>query len=65
MAATAPTLQSVAHERFKPTWKIDLRGYLIVSALTVLALIIHGYHPYVEDGGVYLSGIKRLLHPDL
>jgi hypothetical protein len=65
LAATAPTLQSVANERPKPTRKIDFRGYFIVSALTVLALIIHRNHPYAEDGGLYLAGVKRLLHPDL
>jgi hypothetical protein len=37
----------------------------IVSFLTVTAVIIHGYHPYAEDGGLYLSGVERLLNPDL
>jgi hypothetical protein len=36
-----------------------------VTALTVLALTIHGYHPYAEDGGIYLAGVKRLLNPAL
>ena len=26
---------------------------------------MHGYHPYAEDGGVYLPEIKRLLDPGL
>jgi hypothetical protein len=38
---------------------------LLVSALTLLALLIHGYHPYAEDGGLYLAGIERLVDPSL
>ena len=38
---------------------------LLVSALTLLALAIHGYHPYADDGGLYVAGIKRLLDPAL
>src|SRR6202012_1872556 len=38
---------------------------LLVTALTFLALLVHGYHPYAEDGGVYLPEIKRLLDPGL
>jgi hypothetical protein len=36
-----------------------------VTALTFFALLVHGYHPYAEDGGVYLPEIKRLLDPGL
>jgi hypothetical protein len=38
---------------------------LLVSALTLLALAVHGYHPCAEDGGLYLAGVKRLLYPAL
>jgi hypothetical protein len=38
---------------------------LLVTALTLFALAIDGYHPYAEDGGLYLAGIKRLLDPAL
>jgi hypothetical protein len=34
-----------------------------VTVLTVLALAVHGYHPYAEDGGLYMAGIKRILDP--
>lgn len=37
----------------------------LVSALTFAALLIHGYHPYAEDGGIYLPEIKKLLDPGL
>ncbi|MDR3745918.1 MAG: hypothetical protein P4K80_07305 [Acidobacteriaceae bacterium] len=37
----------------------------LVSALTLFSVIINGYHPYAEDGGLYLAGVKRLLDPAL
>jgi hypothetical protein len=36
-----------------------------VTILTLLALIVHGYHPYAEDGGPYITGIKHALAPSL
>ena len=43
------------------------RGFaiLLVTGLTFGALLLHGYHPYAEDGGVYLPEIKRLVDPSL
>jgi hypothetical protein len=38
---------------------------VLVTALTFFAVLVHGYHPYAEDGGVYLPEIKRLLDPSL
>jgi hypothetical protein len=38
---------------------------MLVSLLTGLVLLVHGYHPYAEDGGLYMAGIKRLLDPAL
>jgi hypothetical protein len=40
-------------------------GILAVSLLTLLAFTIAGYHPFVEDGGVYAAGIEKLLNPTL
>lgn len=40
-------------------------GILAVSLLTLLAFGLAGYHPFVEDGGVYAAGIKKLLNPAL
>jgi hypothetical protein len=27
--------------------------------------MVHGYHPFAEDGGLYIAGIKRVLNPAL
>ena len=38
---------------------------LVCAGLTAIAVAVHGYHPFAEDGGIYLTAIKRILHPDL
>jgi hypothetical protein len=37
----------------------------ILLLLTAFAILLHGYHPGVEDDGVYLPAIKRQLNPQL
>ena len=41
------------------------RTVKVVSLLTVFALAIQGFHPYAEDGGLYVAGIKKMLDPTL
>ncbi len=41
------------------------RGAAVASLLSPFALAVHGYHPYAEDGGLYVAGIKRVLDPSL
>ncbi len=38
---------------------------LSVTVMTVLATMVHGYHPYAEDAGIYIAGIKLALNPRL
>jgi hypothetical protein len=38
---------------------------LLVSALTLFAVAVNGYHPFADDGGLYLAGVNRLLDPTL
>jgi hypothetical protein len=33
--------------------------------LTLVALLIHGYHPYAEDAEIYLPGVLKILNPNL
>jgi hypothetical protein len=39
--------------------------FLPLLLLTLAALLVHGYHPGVEDAEIYLPGIKKALNPDL
>ncbi len=65
MATTSisPVPSSVSR---KPVRRSELGiAAALVSLLTGLVLLIHGYHPYAEDGGLYMAGIKWLLDPAL
>jgi hypothetical protein len=37
----------------------------MLLALTVGALLIHGYHAFAEDAEIYLPGVEKILHPEL
>ncbi|MGZ4733027.1 MAG: hypothetical protein ACXVZH_12870 [Terriglobales bacterium] len=41
------------------------KTFLTLLLLTVAALLVHGYHPYVEDAEIYLPGVEKLLNPQL
>lgn len=41
------------------------RNALLVVGFSILAFLVMGYHPGLEDDGVYLSAIKRDLNPAL
>jgi hypothetical protein len=34
-------------------------------ALTAVAVLIHGYHPYAEDAEIYVPGVLKILNPSL
>ena len=64
MAATQ-TLLARQSEQSQPKHRFDITPVTLTAALTVVAVLIHGYHPYAEDGGIYLPGIFKLIHPEL
>ena len=47
----------------RPTF--ELRRWALILLVTVIAVIVHGYHPYSEDAGIYVPAIKKLLNPAL
>ncbi|HSY37029.1 MAG TPA: hypothetical protein VK814_14835 [Acidobacteriaceae bacterium] len=38
---------------------------LALMALTILTLLLNGYHPLAEDGGLYVAGVQLTLNPTL
>ena len=36
-----------------------------LAVLTLAVLLVHGFHPRAEDGGLYFSGVEQLLQPSL
>jgi hypothetical protein len=37
----------------------------LITALSLCTLLIHGYHPLAEDGGLYVAGVQLTLDPTL
>src|SRR5438128_4610700 len=40
-------------------------AYIYLALLTAGVLLVHGYHPGIEDAEIYVPGIKRILDPGL
>lgn len=38
---------------------------LWLAALVPGVLLVHGYHPFADDAGIYVAGIRKLLNPTL
>lgn len=36
-----------------------------ISLLTFFALLIHGYHPYADDGAIYVAAVEKVAKPGL
>jgi hypothetical protein len=62
LSTSAITQPNTQHRR---TLRERSLPFALITLLTACALIIHGYHPYAEDGGLYATGIKLLLNPAL
>ncbi len=56
----APPTQSTKGQRL---WSLCQRPAVFISGLTFSALLIHGYHPYVDDAAIYVSGIEKIIDP--
>jgi hypothetical protein len=41
------------------------RQFALLFLVSMGAIAVHGYHPFVEDGEIYVPGIKRALNPAL
>jgi hypothetical protein len=63
--AATQALVSRQIESKQPEKRFDAIPLALTAALTLVAVLVHGYHPYAEDGGIYLPGIFKLIHPDL
>lgn len=41
------------------------RDLCALALFTAVAILVHGYHPFVEDAEIYVPGIKQALQPSL
>ncbi len=44
---------------------IAISDVAVLSLLTPFALLVHGYHPFADDAGIYVAGIRAMLDPRL
>jgi hypothetical protein len=63
---------TVAYEIYSPPAAPRLAGqpkvlyrHAVLAALTFGVLLVHGYHPLAEDGGLYVAGVESSLNPSL
>ena len=42
-----------------------VQPWLACVVLSFAGLLIHGYHPYAEDAGIYIPAVKKQLDPSL
>ena len=52
-------------QNFSIVKRQTVRDFLFLSILTCAAMLVHGYHYGVEDLGIYLPAIKKLIDPSL
>lgn len=39
--------------------------WVLIGLLTAAVLLVDGYHPYADDAGIYLAGVKKLVRSSL
>src|SRR4051812_21768084 len=45
--------------------RLRAKDFLLLAVASAAAILVHGYHPFVEDAEIYVPGIKQALHPEL
>lgn len=60
------SFDSTAHLRgYRLRDRPETKAWLLLIALAMAAIVVHGYHSAVEDAEIYLPAIKKALHPSL
>jgi hypothetical protein len=44
---------------------LKVKDFVLLALLTLGALLVHGYHPWAEDSGIYIPGVEKILQPEL
>jgi hypothetical protein len=47
------------------TARISLTHHFFLLAISALTFLVHGYHPFADDAGLYVAGVEKLLDPTL
>lgn len=54
-----------AGDRRLKTFPDRYKTQVLLLLLTLVALLVQGYHPFVEDAEIYLPGVEKILNPKL
>jgi len=66
MRAESPAALRDKLESAKPPFdQAGPKTIALLALLSLAAILVHGYHPFVEDAEIYVPGIKKLLNPAL
>src|SRR5438552_3229616 len=57
------TIKPISNPNFSLQLRANLRQIALLLLLTAAAIVVHGYHPYVEDAEIYVPGVKKALNP--
>lgn len=60
----ASTLKKEATAAHKPRRSVMSEAGVLLL-LTPCVLLIHGFHPFADDAGIYVAGIRKMLNPSL
>ncbi len=63
MASAVTLAASRVSARSSPSDTIQ--RFALLFAIAVAAVFLHGYHPYIVDGSIYITGIEKNIHPEL
>lgn len=58
-ATATPPRTKLSASRRRARWSA------VFAVLTVVTLLVHGYHPLAEDGGLYVAGVELTLNRSL
>lgn len=64
IAVAARPYDEVGHAHLRPL-ATGLQRTGTILGLTLLAILIDGYHPYSEDAGIYVASLKQLASPGM
>ena len=60
----APAQALPLHRAGEKRWS-PIHWTILFVLLTLTTLLVHGYHPLAEDGGLYVAGVEFTLNPSL
>src|SRR5882757_2892496 len=53
------------HDPLSAVGRRSLTPHFFLLAISALTFLVHGYHPFADDAGLYIAGVKKLLDPAL